>query len=99
MEKICRLAFRQEKEPIVKAVTICCDEETLAYAIKEKLVAGDTYEQLGNSLYGFRNSIVHAKEGFKYELFSQPIFPSMSEASKWRKVLQNLAWSALSTLK
>jgi len=92
------LAFRNERTPIVRLVSRLAGKRMLARAMKVGLISKADSELLGNALYDFRNSFVHAK----YDQRSLILAPSPLEENatihEWRHVFQELARVAIAKL-
>jgi hypothetical protein len=98
IEVATKLVARDERVPIIRLVTKLVRTPDLHRAAASGLIPQPTAEALGNALYNFRNSIVHAK----YDQRAAILAPSVLEGDRlphdWRHLLQDLAVRAISTL-
>ena len=62
------------------------------------LVTEATASALGNALYDFRNSIVHAKYDHRASLLVPSVFSRLERLHQWRLLLKRLAAKAMDTL-
>ena len=90
-----QLLTKDEKGPIIKLVTELATRELLEQAVDSSLIARVDSNLLGSNLYDFRNSIVHAKHDFRAAVMVDPIVSGPTTTNAWRRVLHQLAKSAL----
>ncbi|HOB92880.1 MAG TPA: hypothetical protein PKL46_02345 [Aquabacterium sp.] len=90
-----QLLTKDEKGPIIKLVAELATNELLSLAKDSGLVARIDSNLLGSNLYDFRNSIVHAKNDFRTAVMVDPIVSGPTTTNAWRRVLHQLAKSAL----
>jgi hypothetical protein len=60
-----------------------------------KVVDSESSNALGEAIYSFRNSIVHGKMSYGYDLQSTPIFAKDDKSPVWRNILRSLAQRAM----
>jgi hypothetical protein len=85
---------KDEKGPIIKLVASIATSNIIKEAFDLKLIKEKTGQILGESIYGFRNSIVHGKGTFGQDLQSTSIIIDEKRVLYWRKILQSVAWTA-----
>jgi hypothetical protein len=90
-----QLVARDERASLGRLLAEIANGKVLAAAKDAGLVDRKTPAALTEALYDFRNSVVHAKEDRGLRLFSASIFAEPSNAVAWRRVCEELAWSAL----
>ncbi|MBY8828937.1 hypothetical protein [Hephaestia mangrovi] len=95
VKKVVELVTKDEKGPILKLVNLLADGELIARAAERGLLGENGSANLGEELYKFRNSIVHGKQSFGYELFSPSLFHDDTSSDKWQGILRELAHAAL----
>ena len=94
-QRILTLVTRDEKGPIFKLVSTLVDEKTLAQSKLDGLIDNESANAFCESLYAFRNSIVHGKFSYGYVLQSESLLDKSAATQKWRTVLRDLARDAL----
>ena len=92
------MIFRNERTPIVRLVTRLAGKRLLTRAVKAGLIAQEQPELLGEALYAFRNSFVHAKYDQRALILSPSLLEEDSKPHEWRHILEQLAQSAIAKL-
>lgn len=93
--KSAQLLTKEEKGPIIKLVADLATKDLLDFAVAEGLVKGPDRAALGNALYDFRNSIVHAKQDQRVPLTVDSVLLPSKTTKAWRHMLHQLALKAL----
>ena len=96
LQKVSSLLSREERGPIIRLIASITDNDILKKAAANSLVdeKGDI-PKFSNSLYEFRNSIVHAKYDVGKQSHSRSFIPKEDSATHWREILKLLAWRAI----
>jgi hypothetical protein len=96
--RVSRLVFRNERTPIVRLVTRLVTKKLLSRAVKVGLISHNDPGLLGNALYDFRNSLVHAKYDQRASILAPSPIAEQTVTHEWRHILQELARTALRKL-
>lgn len=94
-KQILQLVTRDEKGPFLKLINAIADSASLKHAVSSGVIKDETSAVLGESIYAFRNSIVHGKHSYGYSLQSGSVLSENSLLPAWRAVLQGLAKRAI----
>lgn len=94
-KRILDIVFKDEKGPILQMIDKISESEDMSEAFNSKLIINNNICSLGEAIYSFRNSIVHGKFSYRYNLQSGSVFDEGEHLSAWRAVLKKLAWKAL----
>lgn len=94
-KKILKVITKDEKGPIFKLIESIADAKLLHYARFMGLTKDEAPRTLCDAIYTFRNSIVHGKYSYGYQLVSGSVLQFEPEISFWRETLKSLAHSAL----
>jgi hypothetical protein len=92
---ITKLTARNEKDPMLRLIAKVADPVILDLAANAQLIARPDPSQLGEALYKFRNSIIHAKHDFHSELLVDSIISPGKTTSTWKRILRLLAEAAI----
>ena len=95
--KVASLLTRDEKTPLIRLVQRLSSSVILKEAVSCDLIEQPDAGRLGNKLYDFRNSVVHAKYDQRSSIVVDPVFNVASKTFVWRGILEGLAWKALET--
>lgn len=98
LNKVAELVFRNERTPIVRLVTKLAGKRLLAQAVRHGLIAQPQGEMLGDALYDFRNSFVHAKYDQRTSIFSASVLDEDPTVIAWRSVFEQLGRKAIAML-
>lgn len=98
LTRVANVIFRNERTPIVRLVTRLAGKRLLARAVKAGLITQEQPELLGEALYAFRNSFVHAKYDQRALILSPSLLEEDSKLYEWRHILGQLAQSAIAKL-
>ena len=93
--KIIDLVHRDEKGPIFKLIVTLVDKTMIAQSLTEGLIKTPTANVLCESVYTFRNSIVHGKFSHGFILQSGSVLDEDIMIPRWKFLLKNLARRAL----
>jgi hypothetical protein len=94
-KRILDLITKDEKGPLLKLVNTISSLEILTQAKQLDLVKETNSNLLGEEIYVFRNSIVHGKSSYGYDLNSSSVLSESNNVPKWRIILQSLAQKAM----
>ena len=95
--KILKLVRRDEKSQICQLIQYIITPEISKTALKHKLITSTDNESLGEALYKFRNSIVHAKYAYQGQMRIPTLFSDSSTIKEWKIIVQALAKNAIKT--
>lgn len=93
--RVLDLVSRDEKGPIFKLVSSLVDVGLLSGAASQGLIGKNEVNILCETLYKFRNSIVHGKYGGEYALQSGTVIGEDPQILRWRGLLRTLAKRAI----
>jgi hypothetical protein len=93
--KAAQLLTKEEKGPIIKLVVDLTTKDLLDFAVAEGLIKTADRALPGNTLYDFRNSIVHAKQDQRAPVTVDSIIGPSKTTKAWKHVLHQLAQKAL----
>ena len=96
--KVSRIVKSNERESICRLVEILANTDTLNQAVNTNLIHQPKARSLGEKLYDFRNSIVHAKQDHQKQMFAPSIFDDPSDLVAWRHILDILSRAAIDLL-
>ncbi len=96
--RVSRLVFRNERTPIVRLVTRLVTKKLLSRAVKAGLIPRSDPGLLGDALYDFRNSLVHAKYDQRASILAPSPIAEHTVIHEWRHILHELARTALRKL-
>ncbi len=89
--EILKLISRDEKGPLLKLVNQATDNRLIEDAVRAGLIESASANLLGERLYAFRNSIVHGKSSYGYELHAPSLFEKQSLPRVWKPILRSLS--------
>ncbi len=95
LSKVAALVYRDEKTPIVRLVERLAGKRLLARAVAKGLISKPTGKALGEAMYEFRNSFVHAKYIHRTLIHAPSILQEEDVTHQWRPALFQLAKSAI----
>lgn len=95
-KRILDLITKDERGPVYKLIASIADDRLLAKAVSDKLIGNAAANTLSETLYAFRNSIVHGKFSYGYALQSVSVLDEDPTLPRWRALLRDLARRALS---
>lgn len=95
VKRVLELVTKDEKGPILRLVNLLASADILSRAADLELLGEHGKANLGEELYKFRNSIVHGKQSFGYELFSPSLLQDDNSSERWQGILRDLAQAAL----
>lgn len=90
-----QMLSRDEKGPLIQLVALLADPLILSEAADAKLISAPNVQLLGNALYDFRNSIVHAKYDQRSALVVDSVIAPLSPTKAWLSILEKLAKAAI----
>lgn len=93
--KILDLVTRDEKGPIFRLIAAVADKDLLEKAKAAGLIQNALPNVLAESLYGFRNSIVHGKFSYGFTLESSSLLDPDPAVYRWRAAMRELAKRAI----
>jgi hypothetical protein len=93
--RIFEVLAKDDKGPFLRLINLLSDTSILDNAVELKLIKNSDAALLGETLYSFRNSIVHGKNAQGYSLHSAAVFVEDTSVPNWRKLLEVLARKAL----
>jgi hypothetical protein len=93
--EILKLISRDEKGPMLRLVNQIAGKRLIKDAVRSGLIVSESANLLGENLYAFRNSIVHGKSSYGYELHSPSLLEKQTTPWAWRNVLKDLAKTAI----
>src|SRR6478736_880440 len=93
--EVAKVIGGEERSNICRMVASLADATILNGAATDSLIERADAQLLGNRLYDFRNSIVHAKQDQRTQMFVPSTFEEPPEFAAWRRVLTLLARAAL----
>ena len=96
--EVAKVIGDDERSSICRLVAALADGQMLTDAAKAGLVERPEPHLLGNRLYDFRNSIVHAKHDHRTQMFVPSVFEDPPELTAWRTIVGRLARVAIDTL-
>jgi len=96
-KRVHEVLFKEEKGPLLQIINNICDQSDLQKALDYGIITSKQSGLLGESIYSFRNSIVHGKFSYGYALQSGSILDDDAQLPKWRALLQGLARKAVTT--
>lgn len=91
IKKVTELVTKDEKGLIYRLVREVASDEVVALAHSLDLIPSLSNRDLADRLYVFRNSIVHGKHSFGFDLKSKSIIDPYTDSTDWRKVLGAIA--------
>lgn len=95
--EIQRIFNKDERAAICKLVATVADGALVARAQKTGLVERTNLNVFANTLYDFRNSLVHAKYDQRGSILSESIFKPHTKLDQWRLILEDMALRTLET--
>lgn len=96
--QVAKMVGDEDRSNICRLVAVVADGAILRLAVKDNLIEKPAADLLGNKLYDFRNSIVHAKHDNRAPMFVPSIFENPPELEAWRRMLDRLARAAIDKL-
>jgi hypothetical protein len=96
LTRVAAIAYRDEKTPIVRLVEHLAGKRLLARAVAKGLISTPSGKSLGEALYEFRNSFVHAKYIQRALIHAPSVFDDEASSHEWRHILFELARGAIS---
>jgi hypothetical protein len=90
-KRMLQLVAKDEKGPLLQLINSIADDDTLKLATSTKMIQSENSSLLGEAIYAFRNSIVHGKLSYGYDLQSTPILTTDDKPLVWRNILRGLA--------
>lgn len=93
--KILDLITRDEKGPIFRLVAAIADKDLLERAKAAGLIQNALPNLLAESLYAFRNSIVHGKLSYGFTLESSSLLDPDPAVYSWKAAMRELAKRAI----
>jgi len=96
-KRILEIAFKDEKGPVLRLVSMLADTNILGSAVKANLVKSADASYLGGELYAFRNSIVHGKVAAGYVPETASVLSVNPKAFAWREILRLLSERSMQT--
>jgi hypothetical protein len=94
-KQILQLITKEEKGPFLKLINLIADDALLKQASAAGLIKDANSGLLGEAIYAFRNSIVHGKTSYGYDLQSSSVLTENSSLPLWRAILRSLARRAM----
>lgn len=82
--EVAKLIADEERASICRLVASLADAAILKQAVDSVLIDRPQAHILGNRLYDFRNSIVHAKQDHRTQMFVPSVFEDPPELIAWR---------------
>ncbi|MFH1374686.1 MAG: hypothetical protein ABII79_12905 [bacterium] len=95
LTKAATMLTSSERIPLERLIKGLADGVLLNRALEASLIAKDDADILATTLYMFRNSIVHAKYGYRLSIHTDSILDETSVCRSWRGILEKLAWAAI----
>ncbi|RVR13202.1 hypothetical protein [Sinorhizobium meliloti] len=89
--KILDVVTRDEKGPVFRLIAAVADNDLLERAKTEGVVQNALANVLAESVYAFRNSIVHGKFSYGFTLESTSLLEPDQSAYAWKGTLRELA--------
>lgn len=96
--RVSRLVFRNDRGPIVRLVARIAGKRVLSRAVNAGLIPRADPQLLGDALYDFRNSLVHAKYDQRALILTPSPLAERSTIHEWQNVLRELSRAALGKL-
>jgi hypothetical protein len=90
-KQVLQIITKEEKGPLLQLVNAIADSESLDQAVATGLIKSSSSSLLGESIYAFRNSIVHGKLSYGHALHSTSVFLEDVSISAWRTILKRMA--------
>lgn len=98
VSKAMTLVSREDRKHICRLVARVASASVLRAALERKMIKSEDGGALGNALYDFRNSLVHAKYDLRAAMQIPTLFPKGSAIAQWRDIIQALARDAMRIL-
>lgn len=95
--EIQKIFNKDERSAICKLVVTVADAALIARAKKAGLIESTNINVFANTLYEFRNSLVHAKYDQRGSILSESIFTPHTKLHQWRLILEDMALRTLET--
>jgi hypothetical protein len=86
-----KLLGGEERTDICRLIGKLADAVLLQEAVESELIKERSAGALGNAIYNFRNSLVHAKYDHRTSIFVRSVFEDLVELPAWRTLLDRLA--------
>lgn len=98
VNKALTLVSREDRAQICRLVARVASASLLKAAVERKMIRSEDGGALGNALYDFRNSVVHAKYDLRATMQIPTLFSKATTIEQWRDILQALARDTMKTL-
>lgn len=95
IKKVTELVTKDEKGLIYRLVNEVASDEVVKLAHSLDLISSVSKHELADRLYVHRNSIVHGKHSYGFDLKSRSIIDRYTDSTDWRKILAELAQASV----
>lgn len=95
IKKVTELVTKDEKGLIYRLVKEVASDEVVELAHSLDLIQSLSKHDLADRLYAHRNSIVHGKHSYGFDLKSRSIIDPYTDSTDWRKILAALAQASV----
>lgn len=95
--KLQQLISKEERGPICRLISDLAEPDNVEKAVKQGLIDKSDVNVFANTLYEFRNSIVHAKYDQRTKLYTESVLKSLKKILEWRDLLYALSLKAINT--